>query len=56
LASLSSERLHPAANGNRWRDPQPHIRQSLGSLMKEGEEGLKGAREVKDTTRKPKVI
>jgi hypothetical protein len=27
---LSSETLHPANDGNRCRDPQPNIRQSLG--------------------------
>ena len=41
LAWLSSERLHPAADGNRCRDPQPHIRWSLGSLIEELGEGLK---------------
>jgi hypothetical protein len=39
LIQLSSERLHPAADQNRFRDPQPNIRQSLGSLVEQlGEE------------------
>jgi hypothetical protein len=40
LSKLSSERLHPAVDGNRCRDPQPNIRWSLGNLVEEGEEGL----------------
>jgi hypothetical protein len=39
LAYLASERLDPAADGNRCRDLQPNIRQSLGNLVgKSGEE------------------
>ena len=35
LAQLSPERLHPAVDGGRCRDPQPNIRQSPGSLVEE---------------------
>jgi hypothetical protein len=35
LAQLSPEKLHPTANGNRCRDTQPIIRQSLGSVVEE---------------------
>jgi hypothetical protein len=39
LAWLSSERLHPAADSDRYRHPQPNDEWSLGILMKElGEE------------------
>jgi hypothetical protein len=39
---MSSERLHPAADGNRCRNPQTNIRQkSSGSLVEELEEGLR---------------
>jgi hypothetical protein len=30
LAKLSPEMLHLSSDGNRCRDPQPNIRQSLG--------------------------
>ena len=46
LAELSSERLHPAANGKRYRDPQPNIRGSPGSPV---EELGKGSRDLKRT-------
>jgi hypothetical protein len=35
LALLSSERLHPAADWNRCRYPQPNIEQSPGTLLEE---------------------
>jgi hypothetical protein len=38
---MSSQRLHPAAEGNRCRDPQPNIKQGLGNPAEEGEERLK---------------
>ena len=38
LAHLSPERLHPTTNGNRCKDPQPNIRQSLGDPVEEVEE------------------
>jgi hypothetical protein len=44
---LSSERLHPATDGNRCRDPESNILWSLGNLAEEVEEGLletKGSR------------
>jgi hypothetical protein len=41
LAQLSSEKLHPAADGNRCRDTQPNTRQSMGSLVEESGEGLR---------------
>jgi hypothetical protein len=41
LAQLSFERLHPAVDGNRCRDPQPNIRQSSReSCVEEGGIGL----------------
>ena len=41
LATSSSERLQQATDGNRCRDPQLNIRQSLENLVEEREEGLK---------------
>ena len=35
LAWLPSERLHLAADSDRYRHPQPNSGQSLGTLMKE---------------------
>ena len=52
LAQLSSERLHPATDGKRCRDPQPDIRQSQRILWKRGRKDC-GASVIKDTTRKP---
>ena len=40
LAWLSSERLHPAADSDRYRHPQPNSGWSLGTLMEELGEGL----------------
>jgi hypothetical protein len=37
---LSSERLHPAVDPDRYRLPQPNSGWSLGILMEEQEEGL----------------
>jgi hypothetical protein len=36
----SSEKLHPATDGNRRTDPQPNISRALGSPAQEGKEGL----------------
>lgn len=33
-STLPSKRLHPGTDGNRLRDPQPNIRQSLGNPKK----------------------
>ena len=41
LAQLSSERFHPTVDQNRYRDPQPNIRWSSGSLAEELGVGLK---------------
>ena len=41
---LSSERLHPATDGNRCRDPQPNIRQSLGNPVEEGRKDFRSQR------------
>lgn len=41
LAELSSERFQTAVDDKRSRDLQPNIRQSLGNLVKEGEERIK---------------
>jgi hypothetical protein len=35
LAQLSSERFHPADDENRYRYPEPNIRQSSGGLVEE---------------------
>jgi hypothetical protein len=32
---LSSERLHPETDGERWKDPQTNIRQSSGNTAEE---------------------
>jgi hypothetical protein len=37
---LSSERLHPGADSNRYRHPQPNSEWSLETLMEEQEEEL----------------
>lgn len=50
LARLSSERLHSAIGGNRYRDPQPNTRWSRGAA-EEGDEGFKNVRRDNDTTR-----
>lgn len=44
---MSSERFHPATGGNNCRDPQPNIRESLGSPMEDGKEGLKEPEELR---------
>jgi hypothetical protein len=40
LNLASSERLYPAADGNRCRDPQSNIRQSSWNPVEDGEERL----------------
>ena len=49
---MSPERLHPAVDGNRYKDLQPNLRLSSESLM----EGLEGrielARGFKHTTKR----
>jgi hypothetical protein len=50
LALLSSERLHPATYGNRYRDQQPNFRQSWEVLSKRR---TGGARRFKDAPRRP---
>lgn len=42
LAQSSSERLHPATNGSRCRDPQSNIRCSPGNLAEQEEEAQRG--------------
>jgi hypothetical protein len=49
LAYLSLERLYPAANGNRCRNPQPNIRVSSGILV----EGLETGLQVLEVSRTP---
>jgi len=39
-SKLDSGRLHPAADSDRYRHPQPNSGWSLGTLMEEQEEGL----------------
>lgn len=51
-SKLSSEKFHPAADGRRWRDPQPNTRWSSGSLVRVGDR-IEGAGRVKYTTRRP---
>jgi hypothetical protein len=41
LAWLSSERLHPAADSDECRDPEPNSGWSLGTLMEKLGKGLK---------------
>ena len=53
LAWLSSKRLHPAADGNRCKDPQSNARQTLGSLMEDLEEGLKNPKWERDSSKRP---
>jgi len=36
VSKLSSEQLHPAGDGNRYRDLQPNIRQNWKNLVEEG--------------------
>lgn len=44
--SMSSERLYPTANGNRYRDTRPKIRWSSGILVEEVWEGLRDLKSV----------
>ena len=50
---IATERLHFAFNGNSCRDPQPNIRWSSRNIVEDGGGRIEGAREIKDTTRKP---
>ena len=52
LVQLSSERLHPATDANRWRDSQPNTNQSLGESFGKGDQRIVGTREFKGITRK----
>ena len=38
---MSSERLHPVTDGNRYRDPHSNFKWSLGNSAEEGEEGFR---------------
>jgi hypothetical protein len=51
---LSSERLHPATDRNRSRDPQPNIYVELRESCRRGGGKIAGTRGLKDTTRKPR--
>lgn len=44
LAQLSSERLHLTTDGNRFRDPHPNTRWSLGNPRKRGRKACRGQR------------
>ena len=46
LAQLSSERLYPAADRNRSREPQPNFGQNLETFMEELGEGLRGPEKI----------
>ena len=49
---MSSERLHPATDRSKCRDPQPNIRQTLENPTEEAGERLQEPEVwVKDTTR-----
>jgi hypothetical protein len=52
LALLSPERFHPAADGNRCRNPHLNIRQ-LRKLSGRVSDRIEQAVGVKDTTRRP---
>lgn len=52
---MCPERLHPVADGNRGRDPQPNIKQGSGRLVEEWGIQLSKLEGVKDTTR-PRVF
>jgi hypothetical protein len=43
---LSSERLHTAADSDRYRHPQSNSRWSLGTLLEEKEEGLRAQKGI----------
>ena len=45
---MSSERLHPATDGKRCRDPQSNIRQSAGNPAEKEEEGVRGSRTAQE--------
>jgi hypothetical protein len=46
LVQLSSEKLYLAASGNRYRDPQPNMKYSYGSLVEELGEGLRDPKSI----------
>jgi hypothetical protein len=48
---LSSEWLHPATKGKRYRNSQPNIRWSSGSLMEELGKELKDLKRRRKTNR-----
>jgi hypothetical protein len=50
---LPSERLHPAADGNRCRDPQPNIWRSSESLVEALGQRIERAIGVKHTIERP---
>jgi hypothetical protein len=50
LAWLSSERLHPAVNSDRYRDPQANIGWRLENLMEELEVRIEGPEEDRNST------
>jgi hypothetical protein len=43
---LSSEKLHPATDSDRYRHPQPNSGWSLGTLMGKQEERLKAQKGI----------
>jgi hypothetical protein len=53
LTQLFSERLHPAANQNRCRDPWSNIRWSFRESYGRVRGGIEGPREDKDSTGGP---
>ena len=51
--SCNQKDFHTATDGNRFRDPQPIITQSLGKPTEEGEEGLQEPERSKTLQEKP---
>jgi hypothetical protein len=50
---MSSGRLHPAIDGNRYKDPTVKYKAELGKSCRRGRRKIIGAKGVKDTRRKP---
>jgi len=50
---MSSERLHPAANGKRFRDPHPKNRWTSESIIEEFGVRIEVPEEDRNSTRRP---
>jgi hypothetical protein len=53
LAYLSSERLHPTANGKRCKDSHPNFRWNWGSFMERCGRKIEEPEEDRDSTGRP---